>query len=248
MSPLAFKSNNSRPMRCTTLPDTPFERGDNFLSNECIHTMFPFQIASSQAANQKSSGFCVFRFQTDFDKREHFVLSSLYRKIAFIVICELRTRHPGPTRASIIFSSHWSMCSKRPPWLVMHPFRSFVKACMALATRCWEIWAQQRLRRFFGLSISLIFTAQRPLKLSPDEELCVWALRRSSFRLEVSQAGVVQVVQAVRTLIARQPAGTSEASVDRIWCDRSSSCSAIGFSFKRFMRDVTCRHMQSLLS
>ena len=91
MSPLAFKSNNSRPMRRTTLPDTPFERGDNFLSNECIHTLFPFQIASSQAANQKSSGFCVFRFQTDFDKREHFVLSSLYRNIAFIVICELRT-------------------------------------------------------------------------------------------------------------------------------------------------------------
>ena len=129
MSPLAFKSNNSRPMRRTTLPDTPFERGDNFLSNECIHTLFPFQIASSQAANQKSSGFCVFRFQTDFDKREHFVLSSLYRKIAFIVIYELRTRHPGPTRASIIFSYHWSMCSKRPPWLAMHPFRRFVKAC-----------------------------------------------------------------------------------------------------------------------
>ena len=37
----------------------------------------------------------------------------------------------------------------------------------------------------------------------------VWALRRSSFRLEVSQAVVVQVVQAVRTLVARQPAGTT---------------------------------------
>ena len=63
MSPLAFKSNNSRPMRCTTLPDTAFERTDNFLSNECIHTRFPFQIASSQGANQKSSGFYVFRFR-----------------------------------------------------------------------------------------------------------------------------------------------------------------------------------------
>ena len=119
----------------------------------------------------------MFRFKTDFDEREHFVLSSLYRNIAFIVICELRTRHPGPTRASIIFSSHWSLCSKRPPRLAnvaMHPFRRFMKACMALATRCWEIWAQQRLRHFglFGLSISWIFTAQRPLKLSPDEELC----------------------------------------------------------------------------
>ena len=183
MSPLAFKSNNSRPMRRTTLPDTPFERGDNFLSNECIHTLFTFPIASSQAANQKSSGFCVFRFQTDFDKREHFVLSSLYRKIAFIVICELRTRHPGPPRASIIFSSHWSMCSKRPPWLAIHPFRRFVKACMALATRCWEIWAQQRLRRFFRLSISWIFTAQRPLKLSPDEELCDLSLGSSEVKL-----------------------------------------------------------------
>ena len=109
----------------TTLPDTAFERVDNFLSNECIHTLFPFQIASSQAANQKSSGFCVFRFQTDFDEREHFVLSSLYRNIAFIVICELRTRHPGPTRASIIFSSHWNLCSKRSLRLAMHPFRHF---------------------------------------------------------------------------------------------------------------------------
>ena len=63
MSPLAFKSNNSRPMRRTTLPDTAFERANNFLSNECIHTGLPFQIASPQGANQKSSGFCVFRFR-----------------------------------------------------------------------------------------------------------------------------------------------------------------------------------------
>ena len=132
MSPLAFKPNNLQLMRRTTLPDMAFERADNFLSNECIHTRFPFQIASSRAANQKSSGFCVLRFQTDFDEREHFVLSSLYRNIAFIVICELRTKHSGPTRASIIFSSHWSLCSKRSPRLAMHPFRRFVKACMAL--------------------------------------------------------------------------------------------------------------------
>ena len=156
MSPLAFKSNNSRPMRRTTLPDTAFERTDNFLSNECIHTRFPFQIASSQTANQKWSGFCVFRFQTDFDEREHFVLSSLYRNIyiayihiyiyiyiyiyiAYIYIAtylhlirKMCTKHPRPTRASIIFSSHWSLCSKRSPRLAMHPFRRFVKACMAL--------------------------------------------------------------------------------------------------------------------
>ena len=75
MSPLAFKSNNSRPMRRTTLPDTAFERADNFLSNECIHTRFSFQIASSQDANQKSSGFCVFRFS----RTRKYALSSLYR-------------------------------------------------------------------------------------------------------------------------------------------------------------------------
>ena len=139
MSPLAFKPNNLPLMRRTTFPDSAFERADNFLSNECIHIWFPFQIASSQAANKKSSGFCMFRFQTKFNEREHFLSSSLYRNIAFIVICELRTRHPGPTRASIIFSSHWILCSKWPLRLAMHPFRRFVKVCMALATRCWEI-------------------------------------------------------------------------------------------------------------
>ena len=49
------------------------------------------------------------------------------------------------------------------------PFRRFVKAGMALATRCWEIWAQQSLRRSFRLSTSWIFTARQPLQLSPDE-------------------------------------------------------------------------------
>ena len=75
MSPLAFKSNNSRPMRRTTLPDTAFKIADNFLSNECIHTLFPFQIALSQGANQKSSGFCVFRFR----RTRKYDLSSIYR-------------------------------------------------------------------------------------------------------------------------------------------------------------------------
>ena len=75
MSPLAFKSNTSRPMSRTTLPDTAFERGDNFLSNECIHTRFPFQIASSQAEHQKLSGFCVFRFR----RTRKYDLSPLYR-------------------------------------------------------------------------------------------------------------------------------------------------------------------------
>ena len=169
-SPLAFKPNNLQLMRRTTLPDTAFERVDNFLSNECIHTRFPFQIASSQAANQNLSGFCVFRFQTDFEERQHFVLSSLYRNTAFIVICELRTKHPRPTRASMIFSSHWRLCSKRPPRLAMHPFRRFVKACMALATRCLEVWAQQSLRHSFRLSISWIFTAHQPLNFSSSPQ------------------------------------------------------------------------------
>ena len=43
MSPLAFKPNNLQLMRRTTLPDTAFERVDNFLSNECIYTRFPFK-------------------------------------------------------------------------------------------------------------------------------------------------------------------------------------------------------------
>ena len=55
------------------------------------------------------------------------------------LICKICTKHPRPTRASIIFSSHLGLSSKRPPRLAMHPFRRFVKACMALATRCWEI-------------------------------------------------------------------------------------------------------------
>ena len=42
MSPLAFKLNNLQMMRRTTLPDTAFERADNFLSNECIHARFTF--------------------------------------------------------------------------------------------------------------------------------------------------------------------------------------------------------------
>ena len=34
-------------------------------------------------------------------------------------------------------------------------------------------------------------------------------------------------------MIARQPTGTIGAFVDRQWCDRNLSCSAIGFSFWR---------------
>ena len=83
------------------------------------------------------------------------------------------TKHPRPTRASIIFSSHLGLSSKRPPRLAMHPFRRLVKACMALATRCWETWVQQSLRRSFRLSIPWIFTAHQPLQLSPDEEVHV---------------------------------------------------------------------------
>ena len=88
-------------------------------------------------------------------------------------ICKMCTKHPRPTRASIIFSSYLGLSSKWPPRLAMHPFRRFVKACMALTTRCWEIWAQQSLRRCFRLSIPGIFTAHQPLQLSPDEGIHV---------------------------------------------------------------------------
>ena len=99
------------------------------------------------------------------------------------LICELRTKHPRPTRASIIFSSQWKLCSKRPPRLAMHPFRRFVKACMTLATWCWEIWAQQSLRHSFRLSISWTFTAYQPHQLSSDEELCDLSLGSSDVNL-----------------------------------------------------------------
>ena len=89
------------------------------------------------------------------------------------LICKMCTKHPRPTRASIIFSSHLGLSSKRPPRLAMHPFRRFVKAYMSLATRCWEIWAQQRLRRSFRLSIHWILTAHQPFQLSTDEEVHV---------------------------------------------------------------------------
>ena len=44
-------------MRRTTLPYTAFERADNFLSNERIHTLFPLQIAWSQALADPAVGF-----------------------------------------------------------------------------------------------------------------------------------------------------------------------------------------------
>ena len=191
MSPLAFKSNNSRPMSRTIVPDTAFERADNLLSNECIHTRFPFQIASSQAANQKSWAFCVFRFQTYFGRARTLCFVISLSQHSLHLICKMCTKHPRPTRASIIFSSHLGLISKRPPRLAMHPFRRFVKACIALATRCWEIWAQQSLRRSFRLSIPWIFhgtpaSPALPRRRSPCD---VSALRRPSFRHEVSQAG-----------------------------------------------------------
>ena len=80
------------------------------------------------------------------------------------LIYKMCTKHPRPTRASIIFSSHLGLSSKRSPRLAMHPFRRFAKACMALATRCWEIWTQQGLRRSFRLLIPWIFTTHQPLQ------------------------------------------------------------------------------------
>ena len=203
-------------MSRTTLPDTALERADNLLSNECIHIRFPFQIASSQAANKKSSAFCVFRFQTDFGRTRTLCFVIPLSQHSLHLICKMCTKHSRPTRASIIFSSHLGLISKRPPRLAMHPFRRFVKACIALATRCWEIWAQQSLRRSFRLSIPWIFTAHQPLQLSPDEELHVI--------LGSSEAQASDLRYRRQTwsrysadccLIARQPAGTGEALADR---------------------------------
>ena len=117
---------------------------------------------------------------------------------SFHLICKMCAKHPRPTRASIIFSSHLGLSSKRPPRLAMHlciPLtRRLVKACMAFATRCWEIWAQQSLRRSFRLSIPWIFTAHQPLQLSPDEEVHVmFRLFGGQASLAVSQADVVTV-------------------------------------------------------
>ena len=87
------------------------------------------------------------------------------------LICKMCTKHHRPTTASIIFSFHLGLSSKRPLRLAMHPFRRFVKACMALATRYWEICAKQILRRFFRLSIPWIFTVHQALQLSPGVTL-----------------------------------------------------------------------------
>ena len=125
------------------------------------------------------------------------------------LICKMCTKHPRPTRASIISSSHLGLSSKRPPRLAMHPFRRFVKAGMSLATRSWEIWAHQSLRRSFRLSIPWIFTAHQPLQLSTDEEVHVmsrlfggqasdWRYRRQTWSRYSADC----------CLIARQPAGT----------------------------------------
>ena len=124
------------------------------------------------------------------------------------LICKMCTKHPRPTRASIIFSSQLGLSSKRPPRLAMHPFRRFVKACMALATRCWEIWAEQSLRRSFRLSMPWVFTAHQPLQLSPDEEVHVMS------QLFEGQASDLRYRRQTWSrysvdccLIARQPAG-----------------------------------------
>ena len=200
-------------MSHTTLPDTAFERADNFLSNECIHTRFSFQIALSQAANQKSSGVQI---SDGFRRTRTLCFVIPLSQHSLLLICKMCTKHHRPTRASIIFSSHLGLSSKRSPHLAMHPFRRFVKACIALATRCWEIWAQQSLRRPFRSSIPWIFTAHQPLQLSQDEEVHVMS------RLFGGQASNLRYRTQTWSryiadccLITRQPAGTGEALADR---------------------------------
>ena len=195
--------------------------------------MFPFQIASSQAANQKSSGFCVVRFQADFDEREHFVLLSLYRNIAFI--WSVKCAQTSPSHQSL----HHLLISLRSELKAATASGNaslYDAWCMALATRCWETWVQQRLRRSFRLSIPWIFTTHQPLQFSPDEEVHVMS------RLFGGQASDLRYrrqtwsrYSADCCLIARQPAGTGEALADRQWCDRNLSCSVfvLFFFFRR---------------
>ena len=151
------------------------------------------------------------------------------------LICKMCTKHPRPTRASIIFSSHLGLISKRPPRLAMHPFRRFVKACIALATRCWEIAESPAEPQTLLQAVdTLDLQAHQPLQLSPDEEIHVMS------RLFGGQASDLRYrrqtwsrYSADCCLIARQPAGTGEALADRQWYDRDLSCSAFGFFFRR---------------
>ena len=203
MSPLAFKSNNSRPMSRTTSPDTAFERADNFLSNECIHS-HSGSLSKSVVTGYKPKVVRFLRVQISDGFRRTttlcFVIPLSQHNLH--LICKMCTKHPRPTRASIIFSSHFGLSSKRPPRLAMHPFRRFVKACMALATRCWEIWVQQSLRPLLQVvdTLDLHSTPASPALPRRRSPCDVSALRRPSFRLEVSQADVV-TVGIVRTVV-----------------------------------------------
>ena len=234
MSPLAFKSNNSRPMSRTSLPDTAFERTDNFLSNECIQLSVSLSNSVVTGCKPIVVRFLRVQISDGFRRTRTLCFVIPLSQHSLHLICELRTRHPRPIRASIIFSSHLGLSSKRPPRLAMHHFRRLVKACMALAFRCWEIWAQQRLRRSFRLSVPWIFTAHQPLQLSPDEEVHVMS------RFFGGQASGLRYrrqtwsrYSADCCLIATQPAGTGEALADRQRYDRNLSCSAFGFFFRR---------------
>ena len=80
--------------------------------------------------------------------------------------------------------------------------------------------------------LDLYTAVHQPLQLSLVRGAKVWAFRRPSFRFEVLWADVGPG-SADSCLIAMQPTGTVEAFVDRQWCDRNLSCSAIGFSFWR---------------
>ena len=114
---------------------------------------------------------------------------------SFHLICEMCTKHPRPTRASIIFSSYLGLRSKRPPRLAMHPFRRFVKACMALATRCCRDIGPAEPQTLLQVvdTLDLHGTPASPALPRRRSPCDVLALRRPSFRLEVSQADVVTV-------------------------------------------------------
>ena len=140
-------------------------------------------LSNSVVTDRKPNVFRFLRVQISDEFRRTRTLSFVIHLLqhSLHLMCKMCTKHPRPTRASIIFSPHLGLSSKRPPHLAMHPFRRFVKACMALATRCWEMWAQQSLRRSLRLSTNEL----------PSATLSGAAARRRSY-LELRACAVAR--------------------------------------------------------
>ena len=111
------------------------------------------------------------------------------------LICKMCTKHPRPTTASIIFSFHLGLSSKRPPRLAMHPFRRFVKARMASGHPVLGDMGQADPQTLLQVvdTLDLHGTPSSPALPRQRSPCDVSVLRRPSFRLEVSQADVATV-------------------------------------------------------